>query len=117
MLITPEKIQRTVKIFFLIAAVVYLGWQANNLYGRPELKIYDPKNNLTVKDSVEIKGKMKVGDSLLIQGQPVFPNKEGIFFYQLSLGEGLQKGENIVEIKAVNKLGRKKIIKRKIFYH
>lgn len=85
--------------FFLF----YIFSQLLSFAGRPYLKIYSPKENLTVKnETIEIKGKTDPDGKLLINNQEVQILVNGNFFEKIDLN----KGENKIVVSVKNKTGK-----------
>ncbi|MBU0649338.1 helix-turn-helix domain-containing protein [Patescibacteria group bacterium] len=106
------------KIFKIICAVFigliilgYLLWQINYLMKPPSLEVYYPKEDLiTGQAQVEISGQTDPETILTINDQEVITDSQGNFQYVL----GLQRGLNIVTIKARRRHSRTQVIYKKI---
>lgn len=102
------KITPTLGMFFIVALSIgiflfYIVSQYLSYFGKPDLKIYQPKNNLTVtNETIEIKGKTDPEGKLTINEQKVSSSVTGLFSEKI----GLNKGSNRIVISVKNKAGR-----------
>lgn len=102
-------------IFGLLLAVFsYVGWQAYQLYGPPDIHIISPaQNTTTVRDSyVQLKGSVGPNISLSVNGSNILMDEDNNFDEKVALKVGL----NRLEIRAVNRMGRTKDILRVVEY-
>jgi len=70
-------------VFFVFALVVYLGFQAKNFLGVPELKITNPSSvetTITSEPSIIVSGNIDRRDKLFINGENAVPDQEGNAF-------------------------------------
>lgn len=94
-----------------LAIIVYLGWQINALLKPPELSISYPRDDMiTGQAHIEIKGQVEAEAFIEINDQEVITDSEGNFSHPLDL----QRGLNIVTIKAWKRHSRVETIYKKI---
>ncbi|MDP3004453.1 MAG: hypothetical protein Q8N43_03050, partial [Candidatus Azambacteria bacterium] len=81
------------------------------LVGPPNLAV-DPKEDMVIQqESIIVRGKTDNGVDLIINGENVYVSSDGSFSKEVQLTSGI----NIVEVKAVNNLGKSTKIIRQIF--
>lgn len=105
------------KTFILTLSLViflflsYLGWQIYGYLGKPNLTIINPLDNqITDQQRLVIKGSVNQQASVYINDELIETSNNGDFSYEIKLFQG----KNILEIKAVNRRGKEKIITRKV---
>ena len=82
--------------FFLCYAI----FEARSILEGPNLIIYSPSDNITVKNPVlDVRGRAKNIFSLTINGRPVFITPDGLFYDKLLL----MNGYNTIEVKVKDK--------------
>lgn len=89
-------------LIFLLC--VYLARVILPLYQKPAISIDDPAKCPfeTREDSINISGKSQPESKIWLNGEEIILNKEGYFECPIFLKEG----ENVVQLRAVNKFGR-----------
>lgn len=101
-ILTPSKLA----IFFgaLLLALLsgYLWYQFNFLIGPPNLAVKPDKDFVTKDENIFVNGKTDIGVNLTINNENVYVASNGNFEKGIQLAAGL----NIIEIKAVNNLGK-----------
>jgi len=103
-------------VFLLISALAtfflsYIGWQIREFFQPPKLIIEQPVDNKVINNKkVVVKGKTDKEASIYINNKLIDMNEEGYFSYSLKLFSG----ENIIEIKAVNRNGKETIVTRRL---
>jgi len=108
---TPKLAGILTGVFFLTIFLGYLGFQLKNFFSPPRLMVEKPTENEQVKtEELEVKGKAERQASVYINGKLIDLDQQGNFSYQLRVFPG----ENRLEIKAVNRRGRERIVERKI---
>lgn len=106
---------RVLKIFLAslagLAIIFYLGWQIDLLLKPPMLEIsYPPDDLITSSAQVQIKGATDPEANIEVNNQPVITDSLGSFNHTLDL----QRGLNIVTIKAWKRHSRSATINKKI---
>ncbi len=108
--LTPKKIAVFIGVLLLISISAYLVYQFKFLVGPPNLAM-DPKGDIIVnQDSIKIEGKTDSGVYLTINGENIFVDSDGNFSKDVQLAAG----ENSIDVKAVNRLGKSTEIVRHI---
>jgi len=94
-----------------LAILGYLGWQINALLKPPALSITYPRDDMITEQAhIEIKGQVEAEAFIEINDQEVITDSEGSFSHPLDL----QRGLNIVTIKAWKRHSRVETIYKKI---
>jgi len=106
---------RVLKIFLVslvgLAIIIYLIWQIDLLLRPPELMIYEPPDDITTAEAqIDITGLVDPEALLEINNQEVVTDSIGNFDHALDL----QRGLNIVTIKAWKRHSRETVLYRKI---
>lgn len=92
--------------------VLYFVFQLKTYFSPPTFTLLSPKvNNFTIEKKVKIVGKTDKDTAVVIAGERIYQNKEGIFTYEYSLNEG----ENKLIINLTGANGKKTTIE-KIFF-
>lgn len=108
---SPETRKIVIGFFATIFLVffAYFGYQLTIFLSPPEVAITSPqKTTFRNVERIQIQGKTEKEASIMIFGQRVYPNKEGIFEYDLPLKKG--KNELVVEVIGGN--GKKAVLKK-----
>ena len=72
--------------------VLYFVFQLKTYFSPPDITILSPtKINFSVEKSVRIIGKTEKDTSIIIAGERIYQNKDGVFTYEYSLNEGKNK--------------------------
>lgn len=109
--ITPKIIFFSFLGIIMAVIFLYLWFQVRSLINPPILDIISPIEDMIVSsDTIAINGKTDQYTEVLLNGKIVDINEEGVF----SVEYFLQKGLNIIEIRAKNKLKKETIITKKI---
>jgi cytoskeletal protein RodZ len=109
--ITPKMIKFGGIAILVLGLFFYLWTQLHNLAAPPKLEVFEPASDLTTKDdTITIKGKTEPEVELFINDQPVSIDSQGNFEKSI----GLSQGMNTLNIRAKSKLGKEKMITRKI---
>ena len=92
----------------------YIFYQASFLFRLPSIIIFNPpeKEFVVHQSTIEIQGKVTMESSLTINGQNVNISEGGIFDEKIYL----QKGLNIIQLEAKNRLGKVKKKTLRVFY-
>jgi cytoskeletal protein RodZ len=99
-LITPKLIGYAIFSMFLVGMFGYIAYQIINFAGSPNLRLVTPNNNSVIEaDSVEVRGITDNDTYLTINNEMVPVTTDGRFEINLKL----QKGINVVRIKAMNR--------------
>ncbi|KKP87167.1 MAG: Transcriptional regulator, XRE family [Candidatus Roizmanbacteria bacterium GW2011_GWA2_35_8] len=109
--LTPES-----KKYFMATAIltaffiiIYFGYQLSLYFSPPKMIIISPsKTSFTTEDRIRIIGKTERDAAVVIFGDRVYQNKDGIFEYSFPLKEGVNK--LIIELTGAN--GRKTTIEK-----
>ena len=110
-IITPKTF--LIAFICLISVVIlgYIGYQFFVFSSPPSLTITYPPDGITVKNnSIAIEGEVKNNGELFINDQNLPIESNGKFRTIVSL----QNGVNVIKISAKNKLGKEKILSRKV---
>jgi cytoskeletal protein RodZ len=100
-------------VLAFLAVLCYIGFQYFSLISAPLLVIENPKDFAQVLTrQVEITGKTDPEATLSVNNEKVNIDQDGKFAEQINLNEGL----NEIEVKAVSKFGRERIIKKTVQY-
>jgi len=100
-------------VLAFLAVLCYIGFQYFSLISAPLLVIENPKDFAQVStQKVEIAGRTDSDATLSINNEKVNVGEDGRFKEQINLNEGL----NEIEVKAVSKLGRERIVKKTVQY-
>lgn len=98
-------------LIFLSALITYLGWQVNTLITPPKIEIFEPQDNISVDNAIlTIKGQAKKEAEILVNGNQVLPNAQGLFETTVTLERGL----NIITIEAKTRHSKTATIYRKV---
>lgn len=101
--ITPKFIGLTSLGIFVLAIFSYIGWQFLSFTNNPNLKILSPGTNQVVEEeSIDISGIVENGTYVLINEEKVPVTVDGHF----NLGIKLNRGLNVIKIKATNKTNK-----------
>ncbi len=112
-LLLPRLVQITVIVAIVAGAVLYLVWQFRNFSRNPSLAITEPANDITVsEDRVTFSGTADRDGVLMINGQEVFVNEEGLFQEQIYL----QSGINTITVVIRDRQGKESALTRQILY-
>jgi transcriptional regulator with XRE-family HTH domain len=97
----------------LVLFVVFLAFWLNNFLGVPEIEINLAETTIVSSGPIiSIEGRINPRDSLFINNENVFIDKDGRFAKEAIL----ERGQNAFEIKAKRFLGRETKIIRHVFY-
>lgn len=108
---TPRVVKIILAVIIGFTIVGYLLWQVNHLLKPPILEIAYPREDITTTEAqITITGQTSSEASITINDQNVITDGQGKFEYDL----GLQRGLNIVTIKAYRRHSRPQIVYRKI---
>lgn len=109
---TMPKIFKNILIFLTISVCfIYLGYRVNKIISPPLLIVSRPATNLITSQTVlEVAGRTEAEASLVINGQTVLTDKNGIFSQTISLKNGI----NIITIAANKKYGHGQTIIRQV---
>ncbi len=109
--ITPQLLRNLLIFGIIILIIGYFLWQLSFLLKAPSLEIMAPEKDLKVSNNeFVVKGKTEPGVTLTINNQEINLDKEGNFEQKIELNKGL----NIIEIKAANRFGESSSLKRQI---
>jgi len=96
------------------AAFFYLSIQASNFVMLPRINIASREfeSGVTRDHVIEIRGRVRGGVGLEINGNKIKLDNRGNFIFQLPLARGL----NLIDFSSKNRLGRERKITREIVY-
>lgn len=109
--LTPEtkQILRNGFIGLVIFFIIYFGYQLMLYFFPPKLTILSPKTTTFIRENkIKIIGKTDKETSIIIAGQRVYQDKEGIFQYDLPL----KNGKNIIKIELTGANGKKAVFEK-----
>ncbi len=99
-------------IILTLFFICYFIYQLKVYFSPPSFTILNPKvKNFTIEKNIKIYGKTDRDTGIVISGERIYQNKEGIFTYDYSLNEG----ENKLIINLTGANGKKTIVE-KIFF-
>lgn len=97
--------------FFIL---IYIGWQFSVVFKKPDISITNLAEDIIVSESkFSIEGKVSAGDTLTINNEPVYAERDGSFKKEIELLSGM----NVLEIKAISRFGKESKITRRITYN
>ncbi|MEW6408243.1 MAG: RodZ domain-containing protein [Patescibacteria group bacterium] len=109
--ITPRILRLAVIIVVVLSLFGYLWYEFSGLSRPPRLIVFEPQSDRTIsEETITIVGQTDSDATLSINDQFIYIDPQGRFSEKI----GLQKGLNIIKIKAQNRLGRENVIERKI---
>lgn len=111
--ITTKILSYTLSAFLVLAIGGYLTIQINKFAAVPVLEIASPTSAdssplsavLVADPTVVVTGQTSVGAELTINNELVIVDSEGVFHHKIELS----RGENIIQIKAINRSGAERI--------
>jgi cytoskeletal protein RodZ len=87
--------------------VTYFAYQLKIYFSPPSFDLLSPKTkSFTIEKSIKITGKTDHDTAVVIAGERIFQNKDGIFTYDYSLNEG--SNELIINLAGAN--GKKTVV-------
>jgi cytoskeletal protein RodZ len=102
---SPAKIAITLVVFFLITALVYIGYEIYIFQNPPSIEITSPKNGyVSTEDTITIEGETKNSTYITLSGEKITINSDGSF----SLEYTLKEGENKISLTAVKESTKQK---------
>jgi len=108
---TPTLTVTFLGIATFLGVLGYIAFQYFSLVSSPYISIEEPKDFAQVSQKeVSVLGRTDSDSTLSINNENVSLDEKGNFKEQITLNEGL----NEIEIKAVSKLGRQRIVKRTV---
>lgn len=107
----PFALKRGFLAILLLGFFSYIGFQVNRIIQPPSLSIDSPGDNLvTSRQVIDLKGRVEQESRLTINGQEVYPDKDGNFAEVI----GLQPGINFINFAAKKKYSRELQLVRKV---
>ncbi len=92
--LTPET-KKFLKLGLVILALFFISYfvyQLKVYFSPPGFTLLTPKvKNFTIEKNIKISGKTDKDAAIIIAGERIYQNKEGIFIYEYSLNEGENK--------------------------
>lgn len=99
-------------IILILFFISYFIYQLKIYFSPPSYSLLNPKTfNFTIEKNIRIVGKTDKDTAIIIAGERIYQNKEGIFTYEYSLNEG--KNKLIINLTGAN--GKKTIIEKTFF--
>lgn len=99
-------------IILILFFVSYFIYQLKIYFSPPDFILLSPKaKNFTIEKSVKISGKTDRDTSIVIAGERIYQNKDGIFVYDYSLNEG----NNLLIIHLTGANGKKTTVEKTFF--
>jgi len=106
-LITPKVVIPIAVGLVLVAVFSFIIYQVYGFAAAPELVITSPDNNSILEDeNIEIRGVTDQGVYVYVNDENIMVSSEGKFVAEFQLHSGV----NIIEVKAVNKAEKEKIL-------
>jgi cytoskeletal protein RodZ len=100
----------SVVAFFIL---IYIGWQFSVVLKKPNISITNLAEDIVVSEPrFSIEGKISAGDTLTINNEPVYAERDGSFKKEIELLSGM----NVLEIKSISRFGKESKIIRRITY-
>lgn len=110
--ITPRFLRGILIGGAILSLLGYLWYEFSGLSRPPKLIIFEPQSDRTIsEETITVFGQTDLDASLTINDQPIYIDPQGNFKEKI----GLQRGLNIIKIKAQNRFGRQITVERKIF--
>ena len=107
--------KKFLKLGLIILSVFFIGYfvyQLKIYFSPPSYSLLSPKFfNFTIEKSIKIVGKTDRDTAIVIAGERIYQNKEGIFTYDYSLNEG--KNKLIINLTGAN--GKKTMVEKTFF--
>ncbi len=89
----------------------YLGFLGFVTLHPPELIVYSPPDNLSsTTDKIIVSGKANYESGVLINGRTISKQKDGTFYQEIALKDGL----NVIEVSAMKKYGQEAKVRRTV---
>ncbi|MFA4936844.1 MAG: helix-turn-helix domain-containing protein [Patescibacteria group bacterium] len=97
-------------ILFL-TLVVYLGWEARNLFLSPQVELINPPSDIVVNElQIQVKGKTSPGTQITLNGEQVPVSDQGEFSQEVLLQPGL----NTITVSAASTYSKPVVITRQV---
>ena len=107
----PRLIKNFIIVVIILVCLGYLGYYLNNIIAPPEVVILNPVSDLTINENhISIMGKTEPETEIIINGEMILINSDGLFTKKINLKNGL----NIISIIGQKKYSRKNKITKKI---
>lgn len=98
-------------VFIVLVLLGFLGFRVDNILGNPTLDVTLPET--TTSQIINVTGKVNPGDTLTLNNEVVYPDKEGQFdIKEIQLEPGL----NTLEFRVKRYLGRETTVVKQVFY-
>lgn len=101
------------KVWIILAALVlvgFLSFRINSILGKPTLDISLPE--ITASQTVNVTGQVTPGDTLTLNDEVIYPDKNGKFEKKVQL----ESGPNILKFRVERYLGREITVDKQILY-
>lgn len=97
--------------FLLLLGAGYIGFRTSSIYRAPSIYVNEPPDGALLKgDFVRINGTTQPNSRMTINGFETFSDEEGKFGVELPF----EKGFNVLDIRARNKIGKEAKVVRHI---
>lgn len=100
--ITPKTILLVLTSIFVMAMVVYVGWQFSQLSTPPSIRLQNQDKSYTDNSFVIISGEVDGGSDVYINDSPILSSADGSFSDRVMLVDG----NNQIKVSAKNKFGK-----------
>jgi transcriptional regulator with XRE-family HTH domain len=111
LLATPKLIKGSVVVGLALLCLIYLGTRVNAILTPPVLVVQQPVENLVLNESfIEVVGYAEKESVLEINGQQILTDSNGNFSEVIDL----QRGVNVIEVKAEKRHGRQSKVYRQV---
>lgn len=111
--ITPERIKGILILFLLLLFFGYLFKQYQFLTTGPSLRLFEPQNNLLVRqEKIVVRGKTEPEAKIFINDLAVYPDDQGEFSQEILLSEG----RNEIVVSVEGQAGKKRTVIREVTF-
>lgn len=110
-LVAPKIVKNLIILLITLICFGFLGFRMQKIISPPELLIYNPADNIVTNNRImQIAGKTEKESQIIINGEQVLSDKEGVFFKEVNLKTGV----NTITITASKKYGRSKTVVKQV---
>lgn len=110
-IVTPTTFRGIIIILVSLVIVAYIVWELYSIFLPPRLIILYPEHQLILNENqIEIRGQTEPESTVMINNQEVYFDQEGYFYEVVPLDRGV----NVIEIRAFKKHSRPNVIRREI---
>ncbi len=109
--VTPKLVARFIFFVFFVFIIVYFFYQLNFLVAEPKLIVTNPENDIiTELKEITVLGQTYPDNKVMINGNEVPVDENGNFSASLLLQEGI----NTIKITSENRIGKQKVIIKRV---